>query len=137
MKKVRVDKWLWSVRIFKSRSIATNACKKKKVIVNEVSAKPAQMVQVGDIVQVSKNGFHLTFEVVKLISKRVSASLAQPCYIDHTPEEEYEKYKNWYVGKGAPEKREKGAGRPTKRERRQIEEFKDWSLWDDWLEEES
>ncbi len=79
-----------------------------------------------------KEGFNLTFEVVALINKRVSATLAQPCYKNLTPEDELNKYKDWFVGKGAPEKREKGAGRPTKRERREIDEFKDdYMVWDD------
>ena len=60
-----------------------------------------------------------------LIDKRVSATLAQPCYENLTPEDEMNKYKSWYVGKGAAERREKGAGRPTKRDRREIDEFKD------------
>ena len=63
--------------------------------------------------------------MIKLISKRVSATLAQPCYEDLTPEDELNKYNSWYIGKASAEKREKGAGRPTKRERRDLEDFKD------------
>ena len=135
MEKVRIDKWLWSVRIFKSRSISSDACRTNKVKINEKNVKPSYPVRVGERVHVYKDGFNLTFEVVQLINKRVSATLAQPCYKNLTPEEELNKYKDWYIGKGAPERREKGAGRPTKRERREIDDFKDdFELWDDDLD---
>jgi len=132
VEKVRIDKWLWSVRIFKSRSISTDACKSNRVKINDKNVKPSYLVRVGETVHVFKEGFNLTFEVVALINKRVSATLAQPCYKNLTPEDELNKYKDWFIGKGAPEKREKGSGRPTKRERREIDEFKDeYMLWDD------
>ena len=135
MEKVRIDKWLWSVRIFKSRSISTDACKSNKVKIGEKNLKPSYLVRVGEQVHVQKEGFNLIFEVVTLINKRVSATLAQPCYKNLTSEEELNKYKDWFVGKGAPERREKGAGRPTKRERREIDEYKeDFALWDDDLD---
>jgi ribosome-associated heat shock protein Hsp15 len=125
LKKVRIDKWLWSVRIFKSRTLATDACKSGKVKIDDVNVKPSYLVQRDEHVVVQKNGFRFQFKVVDLIQKRVSAPLAQACYEDLTPEEELNKYKDWYIGKGASEKREKGAGRPTKRERRLIDRFKD------------
>lgn len=123
--KVRIDKWLWSVRIFKSRTMATDACKAGRVKINESNLKPSYLVTIGEIVNVRKEGFDLTYKVVDLISKRVSATLAEPCYENLTPEEELNKYKSWYIGKGRPEIREKGAGRPTKRERRDISKHKD------------
>ena len=126
LKKVRVDKWLWSVRIFKSRSMATDACKSGKVKIDNKSVKPSYLLQREEIVQVRKNGFDLTFKVVDLLDKRVSATLAQPCYEDLTPAEELNKYNDWFVGKAKPESREKGTGRPTKRDRRQIDRFKDF-----------
>ena len=125
MEKVRVDKWLWSVRIFKSRSMATDACKSGKVKLDEKNLKPSHQLRGGEVLQVRKNGFNLTFLVKELIKKRVSATLAAPCYEDLTPAEELNKYKDWFVGKAAAERREKGAGRPTKRERREIEDYKD------------
>ncbi len=124
LEKVRVDKWLWSVRIFKSRTIATDACKSGKVKIEGVVVKPSQLIQRDEVLEVRKNGFNFTYKVVDLIQKRVGAPIAQACYEDLTPEEELNKYNNWFVGKGASEKREKGAGRPTKRERREIERFK-------------
>lgn len=131
MDKVRVDRWLWSVRIFKTRTLATSACKTGKVKIAGKNLKPSYLLRRGETLEVRKDGFNLTFLVVDLLNKRVSASLATPCYENLTPEEELNKYKDWFVGKGLPERREKGAGRPTKRERRELEEFKDDFLWDD------
>ena len=124
--KVRIDKYLWSIRIFKSRTLATDACKEGKVKLHEENAKPSAMVTVGDIIDVVKDGFKLKYKVIQLIEKRVSPILAKPCYEDLTPEEEINKYKSWFIGKGGPERRERGAGRPTKRDRREIDEFKDY-----------
>lgn len=134
MEKVRIDQWLWSVRIFKSRSLASKACKTGKVSIGDSNAKPSQHVRVGELVYVKKNGFNLTFEVVTLIRKRVSATLAAPCYKDLTPEAELNKYKDWYVGKSQSEVRDKGSGRPTKRDRREITEFKH-DYWDNDFDE--
>ena len=125
LKKVRVDKWLWSVRIFKSRSMATDACKSGKVKINEVNVKPSYLLQREEVVHVKKNGFNMVYKVIDLLDRRVSATLAEPCYENHTPEEELNKYNAWYIGKARPEMRERGAGRPTKRERREIDRFKD------------
>ncbi len=130
--KIRVDKWLWAVRIFKSRSMSTDACKAGKVKNKDNSnLKPSFLVQVGDVVNVHKNGFNLSFKINKIIEKRVSATLAAPCFDDLTPEEEMNKYKNWFSGKAMPEFRDRGDGRPTKRERRTIDDFKEMYLYDD------
>ncbi len=123
--KVRIDKWLWAIRIFKSRSLANEHVRQNKVKVGESIVKPSYGVEVGQIVAVKKGNFNLTFQVEKLIEKRVSATLAQECYTDLTPEEEYNKYKDWHIGKGSGEFRDKGLGRPTKKERRDIDDFKD------------
>ena len=124
MEKVRIDKWLWSVRIFKSRTIATDACKESKVKVNGEAAKASHMIQVSDQLEVKKEGFQMQYRVLQLIEKRVGAPIAQTCYEDLTPAEELNKFKDWFVGKSGAEFREKGTGRPTKKERREIEEFK-------------
>ena len=124
LEKVRVDKWLWSVRIFKSRTLATDACKSGKVKMDDTTVKASQTIQRGDVLEVRKDGFLFQYKVVGLIEKRVGAPIAQTCYEDLTPEEELNKYKDWFVGKTGVEQREKGAGRPTKRERRDIEDFK-------------
>lgn len=131
LNKVRIDKWLWSVRLFKSRSMATDACKAGKVKIKDSNAKPSLLVTVGDVIEVKKNGFNLTFKVNHIIEKRVSATLAAPCFEDLTPIEEMNKYKEWFVGKAGAEFRQRGEGRPTKKERREIDDFKDMYLEDD------
>lgn len=132
--KVRIDKWLWSVRIFKSRTLASETVKSGRVKVNGTAVKASYLTQPGDRVLVSKNGFAFQFEVVQAIEKRVGAAIAQACYLDHTPQEELNKYKDWFVGKSGGEFRERGAGRPTKKERREIDGFKD--NWYDWGDED-
>lgn len=87
--------------------------------------KSSALTGVGDLIDVHKDNFRFKYKVVQLIEKRVSAILAKPCYEDLTPEDELNKYKSWFVGKGGPERRERGAGRPTKKERREIEGFKE------------
>ena len=131
MDRVRIDKWLWAVRIFKSRTLATDVVKKGKVRLQGEPVKPSTNVTVGDRLTVLKEGFNLDLEVVKLLNKRVGAPLAVTAYVNHTSQEEMNKYKDWFVGKSKGEHREKGLGRPTKRERRDLEEFKEDTLWDD------
>jgi ribosome-associated heat shock protein Hsp15 len=126
MEKTRIDKWLWSVRIYKTRTLATDACKSGKVKIRNVLVKPASYVFKGDVVEVKKEGFNLLFRVEQIIEKRVGAPIAEKCYNNITPAEELNKYTAWFVGKSQPEIREKGAGRPTKKERREIDEFKDY-----------
>ena len=124
MAEARIDQWLWSVRIFKSRTKANDACKSGKVWLNGVKVKPSTPIAVEDHIKVSKNRFLYEFIVRKIIKKRVGAPEAQSCYEDITPEAELKKFDRWYIGKGQGEFREKGAGRPTKKERRAIEKFK-------------
>lgn len=125
MAKVRIDKWLWSVRIFKSRTIATDACKTGRVRIGGEAVKPSYLLSENEIVTVKKEGFLFQFRSLQLIEKRVGAPIAATCYEDVTPEEERNKYNAWFQnGQATTEKREKGAGRPTKKERRAIEKFK-------------
>lgn len=123
--KVRIDKWLWSVRIFKSRTIATDACKSGKVKINGETVKPSYLLAEGEIVWVRKEGFHFQYRAIQLIEKRVGAPIAVGCYEDITPEAEKKKYEEWFLG-GTPvvEKRERGMGRPTKKERREMDDYK-------------
>lgn len=132
--KVRLDKWLWSVRIFKTRTMATDACKSGKVRKEGVILKPSYAVVEEDVLNVHKNGFDFVFKVNKLIDRRVSATLAAPCFDDLTPPDELNKFKDWFIGKSGIEFREKGSGRPTKKDRRTIENFKD-TLFDDFFDE--
>jgi len=126
LEKVRVDKWLWAVRIFKSRTLATAACKSNKVMLNDVALKPSSSVQRGMTLRVKKEGYNMTYKIVDLLDKRVSAVMAEPCYENLTPEDELNKFKDWYLfNKGNVEVREKGLGRPTKRDRRDMDKFKE------------
>jgi ribosome-associated heat shock protein Hsp15 len=131
LKKVRVDKWLWAVRLFKSRTMATDACKAGKIKLNGMALKPSALVVSGEVLEVKKNGFNLVFKVNHLIEKRVSAALAAPCFEDLTPQDEINKYKDWFIGKSGTEYRERGEGRPTKKERREIDDFKDMYFTED------
>lgn len=126
MSKVRIDKWLWSVRIYKSRTLATEACKEGKVRIGGEPVKPSYLLGENEVVTVKKGGFNFQFRSIQLIEKRVGAPIAVTCYEDVTPEEEKNKYNAWFLNAmNTAEKREKGSGRPTKRERRDIDRFKD------------
>ena len=125
LNKVRLDKWLWAVRLFKSRTMATDACKAGKIKLNGHSLKPSYLIIVGETIEVKKNGFNLIFKVNQLLEKRVSAVLAAPCFEDLTSADELNKYRDWFTGKAGAEFRDRGEGRPTKKDRREIDEFKD------------
>jgi ribosome-associated heat shock protein Hsp15 len=121
--KTRVDKWLWAVRIFKSRTIASDACKSGKVLINDESIKAAHWIIPDTVIEVRKNGFRFKYKVLKIIDKRVSAPLAAVCYENLTSEEELNKYNAWFNNRAIPATRLKGTGRPTKKERREIEKL--------------
>ena len=130
--KVRIDKWLWSIRIFKSRTLATDACKSGKIKIGEAQVKPSYLLAGNETITVKKDGFNFQFRALTLIEKRVGAPIAITCYEDVTPEEERNKYNAWFLNATpSAERREKGAGRPTKRERREIDGFKTAYDWDD------
>lgn len=128
--KTRVDKWLWAIRFFKTRSLATDACTGGKVRVNGVNAKPSHLIRVADLVSCKKDHINYELKVVTIIEKRVGAPIAVTCYENLTPAEELNKFESWFVGKARGEQREKGSGRPTKKERREIDDFKG-SIFDD------
>lgn len=123
---LRVDKWLWAVRVFKTRAAANEACRKGRVRIGGDPAKPSSKVCVGDVIVVSRSGFKTTLEVKKLIPKRVGAAVAAECFDDLTPEEDRPKPRR-KKGDGrldpAWAERDRGTGRPTKKQRRQIEKF--------------
>ena len=124
MTEVRIDKYLWSIRVFKTRSEATDACKGGKIRVNGADTKPSKMVKVGDTIVARKGAVTYTYKVLELIDKRQGAKLV-PNYAENlTPPEELAKprapIETFFL------KRDRGAGRPTKKDRRQME-----ALWDD------
>ncbi|MBK9107783.1 MAG: RNA-binding S4 domain-containing protein [Saprospiraceae bacterium] len=121
--KVRLDKWLWAVRIYKSRTIATDACKKGKIRSNTTDLKASHLVKPQDIIEVRKNGFNFSYKILILIEKRVSASEAAKCYENLTSPEELNKYNSWFTSTNNFPTREKGSGRPTKKERRELDEL--------------
>jgi len=120
---VRLDKFLWSIRIYKTRAMATDACRLGKISFNGAPAKASKEVKIGDIYEVNLNPLKKMIEVKNILKNRVGAKLVEDYIIDHTPKEEYERME--IARKFAFEKRDRGAGRPTKKERRDLESFKD------------
>jgi len=119
---VRIDKWLWAVRIFKTRSQATIACNSGKVKINDGKLKPSREVRIGEIISVNLSSLQKKVKVTGLLINRVSAKLVENYIDDLTPQEEYEKQK--LKREVNFEYRERGIGRPTKKERREIEVLK-------------
>jgi len=119
----RIDKWLWAVRLFKTRSIAAEAVKAGKVKVNNETVKPAHEIKTGYIITIPKGVVKYRFKVTGIIEKRVSAVLARDYCEDITPEEE--KMKLTHVEHMPAAFRPKGTGRPTKKERRDLDEWMD------------
>lgn len=121
LNEVRIDKWLWAVRIFKTRSLASEACKKGRVIINDEDAKPSKTIKTGDIIDVRKPPVYYKYKVNQLSEKRMGAKLVDDFYEDITPQGEIDKLLNKKKGFFSGEK---GEGRPTKRNRRKLDEFR-------------
>jgi ribosome-associated heat shock protein Hsp15 len=123
--KVRVDKWLWAVRVYKTRTAANDACASGKVRVNGEPAKAATKVAVGDRVRARVHGDTREVEVVLLQEKRVGAPIAAESYIDHTPAQPRPARDDGdYLAPPDSARRARGAGRPTKRDRRDIDRLR-------------
>ncbi len=118
---VRVDKWLWAVRVFKTRSIATDAVKKGRVMVNDVLVKPSRTIKPGDIIKVKKPPVTYTFRVIQLVQNRLGAKLVHEYMENITPQSELDILDIVRIS-GFIDRR-KGLGRPTKREGRDLAEF--------------
>lgn len=129
----RIDKWLWTVRIFKTRAIASEYCKKGRVLINNSSVKPAKDIRIGDIIVVKKPPINYSFIVKGIPRNRIGAKLA-PEYVENiTSKEELQKLDpNFMAFLG---NRDRGTGRPTKKDRRSIESILDTDSdsydWDD------
>ena len=123
MDSVRIDKYLWAIRVFKTRNDAADACNGNKVKLNGVNAKAAKAVKPGDTIEVRRGSALLSYRVVRLSESRMGAALVPDFAENLTPQEELEKLR--------PPKetivlqRDKGSGRPTKKERRQLEDLMD------------
>jgi ribosome-associated heat shock protein Hsp15 len=122
-KTIRIDKFLWSVRIFKTRSIASEECRKGRIIINNVQVKPSRVVTKNEIITIKKPPVIYTYRVLEPIENRVSAKLVEQFIEDLTPEEE--KIKLDFTQTGGTIYRDKGTGRPTKKERRLIDRITD------------
>ncbi len=121
--KVRIDKWLWAVRLYKTRSLATEECGKGRVTIGGMSVKASREIKVGDTIQIRKPPVTRTYEVLGISEKRMGAKLTEGFVRDITPPEELEilemqKHISWF-------RRDKGTGRPTKKERRDLDDFFD------------
>lgn len=123
IQKIRIDKWLWAIRLYKTRTLATDACINGKVKIDGESVKASYMLKCGQTIHLNKQGEKWIIKSLKLIDKRVGASIAITCYDDLTPPEEKEKLKFPSV---FFEVRDKGIGRPTKKDRREIDKFKEF-----------
>ena len=124
---MRLDKYLWAVRLYKTRSLAADACQCGKVrlaegVGGERELKPSHEVKIGERYSLNLDQLHKEIEVLSIPPNRVGAPLVPGFMIDRTPQEEYERIQ--MARKYAFEKRDRGVGRPTKRERRDIERFK-------------
>lgn len=119
-KKTRIDKWLWAMRIFKTRSLATDACKKGRIIINGLEAKPSHEVKPGEMIFIRKLPVVYTVKVIALTNNRLPAPRVKEFMEDLTSPEEIQKLK---INESAFFRREKGTGRPTKKDRRLIDDI--------------
>ena len=119
----RIDSFLWSVRLFKTRSKASEACKKNRILINEQEAKPSKVVRKGDVILVRKSGIKFEYKVLEILSKRVGAKLVPDYITEITKLEEMEKLKLQQLAQKTY--RDKGAGRPTKKDRRDIDNYQE------------
>ena len=121
MNEARIDKWLWAARIFKTRSIAVDAIKNGRVTIQGVNVKPSRMVKEGEVVSVRKPPVTYSFKILKTIEQRVGAKLLPEIYENVTPPDQYELLEMNRISGFVD--RQRGTGRPTKKERRQMDAF--------------
>lgn len=119
--KLRIDKYLWAIRLFKTRSLATEACKAGRIKFNGQNLKPSAIVKPGDVYQVSKGIEKKVIEVVELLYNRAESKIAVTKYRDITPLEETHAFKSMFHAPAL--KRDRGAGRPTKKDRRETDDL--------------
>jgi ribosome-associated heat shock protein Hsp15 len=129
----RIDKWLWAARIFKTRSIAADACKNGRVMVNGTNVKPSRPLKVGETVHVKKPPVTYSFKVLKAIEQRVGAKLLPEIYENVTDPKQYEILEMSRISGFVD--RARGTGRPTKKDRRAMEAFTEPIFFDDEMED--
>lgn len=128
---VRIDKWLWAVRLFKTRSIAIEACKKGRITIKGVTIKPSRMIKAGDVIEVRRPPVTYSFEVLSLTERRMGAKLVPEFMRDVTAPSQLEILEISKMSGFVD--RARGTGRPTKKDRRELEQFTDdYSFFDDW-----
>ena len=120
---IRIDKYLWAVRLFKTRSIATEACKKGKVLMDGLPVKSSRMIKTGDVISIKEPPITKLYKVLDLSGKRMGAKLTPDYLKDITPDEELEILRLTKIANQL--NRPRGMGRPTKKERRDIDQFFD------------
>lgn len=123
MAEARIDKWLWASRIFKTRSIASEACKKGRISINGMQVKPARMIKPGEVIQVKKPPVTYSFKVLQAIEKRIGAKLIPEVLENVTTPDQYELLEMSKISGFVD--RARGTGRPTKKDRRSMDEFVD------------
>lgn len=123
----RIDKWLWAARIFKTRSIAADACKNGRVTIKGINVKPSHTIKAGEVVSVKKPPITYSFEVLQTIEKRVGAKLVPEVYKNVTDARQYELLEMSRISGFVD--RARGTGRPTKKDRRQLDAFVDPTLF--------
>ena len=121
MSEARIDKWLWAARIFKTRTIAADACKNGRVAVDGVNVKPSRMVKEGETVSVRKPPVTFSFKILKTIEQRVGAKLLPEIYENGTPQDQYDLLEMNRISGFVD--RARGTGRPTKKDRRAMDAF--------------
>ena len=117
----RVDKWLWAARIFKTRSIAADACKNGRVTINGVNLKPSHIIKAGETICVRKSPITYSFKVLQAIQNRVGAKMIPEVLENVTPKEQFELLEMNKIGGFV--NRARGLGRPTKKDRRSLDDF--------------
>lgn len=126
---VRIDKWLWAVRLFKTRTLAADACKKGKVIIQNIQVKPSRNVKIGDIVCIKRNPILFSFRVLALSENRMNAKLVAGFMENVTTADQLELLE---LGKLAGQTgRDRGTGRPTKKDRRELDDFVEPNFMDE------
>ena len=129
MAEVRIDKWMWATRIFKTRTIAAEACKKNRVMIQGVNVKASRMIKVGDVIQVRKPPITYSFKVLEVTERRMRAKMV-PQYLENvTTADQYEILELNKISGFVD--RAKGMGRPTKKDRRELEQFAGPDAMDD------
>lgn len=123
----RIDKWLWAARVYKTRTLASDACKNGRITINGALAKPSRTVKVGDQVGVKKSPITYTFRVLQAIEKRVGAKLLPEVFENITPPEQYELLEMNRISGFID--RARGTGRPTKKDRRALDDFADTPIF--------